>query len=124
MANVDYAVMKYFFVSLSAGFLLSFLGHSPLFAHTKLVCRELLHVLQNYYPERLGAAFIVFTPLLFSMVWKVIKHWLDQVTVSKVGCFSLFFVRCFFEMYVLTAFECAIGASAWKEATKRFAAAL
>lgn len=47
--------------------------------------RYLIDVLQNYYPERLGAAFLVFTPLLFRAVWPAVKIWLDQVTASKVA---------------------------------------
>ncbi|CAG9332436.1 unnamed protein product [Blepharisma stoltei] len=40
---------------------------------------------QDYYPEMLGRMFIVNTPTLFSMAWKVIRPWLDERTQQKIS---------------------------------------
>ena len=40
---------------------------------------------QDYYPEILGRMFILNTPMLFSMVWKVVKPMLDQKTRDKIS---------------------------------------
>ncbi|KAJ7640821.1 CRAL-TRIO domain-containing protein [Mycena polygramma] len=42
------------------------------------------HIGQNYYPEILGAFYIINAPWAFTAVWAAIKPWLDEVTVSKV----------------------------------------
>ncbi|KAG6874022.1 hypothetical protein C0995_007979 [Termitomyces sp. Mi166 len=39
---------------------------------------------QDRYPERMGKFYIINAPWAFSAVWRVIKPWLDEVTVSKV----------------------------------------
>ncbi|KDR74370.1 hypothetical protein GALMADRAFT_250248 [Galerina marginata CBS 339.88] len=39
---------------------------------------------QDRYPETLGKFYIINAPWAFSMVWAVIKPWLDEVTVRKV----------------------------------------
>ena len=39
---------------------------------------------QNYYPERMGKFYIVNAPWGFSMVWSVIKKFLDPVTVDTI----------------------------------------
>ncbi|KAG6885776.1 hypothetical protein C0993_009881 [Termitomyces sp. T159_Od127] len=39
---------------------------------------------QDRYPERMGKFYIINAPWAFSAVWKVIKPWLDDVTVAKV----------------------------------------
>ncbi|KAG6849748.1 hypothetical protein H0H93_005546 [Arthromyces matolae] len=39
---------------------------------------------QNRYPECMGKFYIINAPWTFSTVWRVIKPWLDEVTVSKV----------------------------------------
>lgn len=46
--------------------------------------RTFLFVLQRYYPETLGALFFINCPLIFTALWKVIRGWLDPVTVQKV----------------------------------------
>ncbi|KAH0587041.1 Sec14 cytosolic factor [Termitomyces sp. J132] len=39
---------------------------------------------QDRYPERMGKFYIINAPWAFSAVWRAIKPWLDEVTVSKV----------------------------------------
>jgi hypothetical protein len=41
-------------------------------------------IAQDYYPEILGKMFIVNSPTLFSMAWKVIKPWIDERTQKKI----------------------------------------
>lgn len=43
---------------------------------------------QDRYPECMGRFFIVNAPWGFSAVWKFIKPWLDEVTVSKIDILS------------------------------------
>lgn len=42
-------------------------------------------VAQDYYPEILGRMFIINTPMLFSVAWKVIRPWLDERTQKKIS---------------------------------------
>ncbi|KAJ7242753.1 CRAL-TRIO domain-containing protein [Mycena haematopus] len=42
------------------------------------------HIGQNYYPECMGAFYVVNAPMGFSTVWHAVKPWLDEVTVEKV----------------------------------------
>lgn len=42
------------------------------------------NVCQDYYPEILGNMFIVNTPTLFSIAWKVFKPWIDERTQKKI----------------------------------------
>jgi hypothetical protein len=42
------------------------------------------HIGQNYYPECMGAFYIINAPWAFTAVWAAIKPWLDEVTVKKV----------------------------------------
>jgi hypothetical protein len=39
---------------------------------------------QDRYPECMGKFYIINSPWAFSMVWSVIKPWLDEVTVAKI----------------------------------------
>lgn len=41
-------------------------------------------IAQDYYPEILGRMFIVNSPTLFSIAWKVIKPWIDERTQKKI----------------------------------------
>jgi len=43
---------------------------------------------QNYYPECMGAFYVVNAPMGFSTVWHAVKPWLDEVTVEKVHILS------------------------------------
>ena len=42
-------------------------------------------VAQDYYPEILGRMFIINTPTLFSIAWKVVKPWIDERTQKKIS---------------------------------------
>jgi len=42
------------------------------------------HIGQNYYPERMGKFYIINAPWGFSMIWSVIKKFLDPVTAEKI----------------------------------------
>jgi len=42
------------------------------------------HIGQNYYPECMGAFYIINAPWAFTAIWAAIKPWLDEVTVKKV----------------------------------------
>lgn len=46
--------------------------------------RETAHVLQNYYPERLGIAILYNPPKFFEPFWTIAKPFLEPKTVNKV----------------------------------------
>jgi len=46
--------------------------------------RKVSQILQDYFPERLGVAFLVFNSWTFSAFWSLIKIFLDPKTVQKV----------------------------------------
>lgn len=48
------------------------------------IAMEVLNVLTNHYPERLGYAIMLNTPWTFSVFWKVIYPFLDDVTRKKI----------------------------------------
>ena len=61
----------------------------------KLMSRQCLALLkigsklaQDYYPESMGAAYIVNAPMLFSMLWAIVKGFLDERTRAKVRIFG------------------------------------
>ena len=41
-------------------------------------------IAQDYYPEVLGKMFIINSPTLFSIAWKVIRPWIDERTQKKI----------------------------------------
>ncbi|XP_057314560.1 uncharacterized protein LOC130655778 [Hydractinia symbiolongicarpus] len=43
-----------------------------------------LQYLKEYYPERLGVAFIINYPFIFYACWKIIKLWLNDVIKSRI----------------------------------------
>ncbi|XP_039128350.1 phosphatidylinositol transfer protein 3-like [Dioscorea cayenensis subsp. rotundata] len=48
------------------------------------VTRETAHILQDYYPERLGLAILYNPPKIFESFWKVVKPFLESKTYKKV----------------------------------------
>jgi hypothetical protein len=47
------------------------------------VFKETLRIDQNYYPERLGKFYMINAPWFFTMIWSLIKPWIDPDTASK-----------------------------------------
>ncbi|RRT59178.1 hypothetical protein B296_00030285 [Ensete ventricosum] len=45
---------------------------------------------QNYYPERLGKAYLVHVPYLFMKAWKIIYPFIDNNTRKKVDLIPIF----------------------------------
>jgi len=39
---------------------------------------------EGFYPECMGATYMINPPTIFSMIWKIIKPWLDPITVEKI----------------------------------------
>jgi hypothetical protein len=48
------------------------------------VAREIATTLEQHYPERLGAAFIIGAPWFFSQAYKIISPFLNEVTQKKI----------------------------------------
>lgn len=48
------------------------------------VCKEMINIMSNHYPERLGACYIVDAPFIFNMLWKAIKPFINSATRAKV----------------------------------------
>ncbi|UJR11247.1 hypothetical protein I4U23_015429 [Adineta vaga] len=48
------------------------------------VLKQSLFIDDNYYPERLGQLFIINPPMIFPILWNLVKHWLDPVTKTKI----------------------------------------
>ena len=46
--------------------------------------KEVTAIDQTHYPERLAAIYIINAPRLITMVWSVVRRWLDPVTREKV----------------------------------------
>lgn len=48
------------------------------------VTRETAHILQDYYPERLGIGILYNPPKIFESFWKMVKPFLETKTFKKV----------------------------------------
>jgi hypothetical protein len=46
--------------------------------------RDIIQILQNHYPERLGIAFLYNPPRIFQAFFKAVKYFLDPKTAQKV----------------------------------------
>merc|ERR1719265_2919049 len=42
-----------------------------------------MKVMQDQFPERLGAAMVCNAPALFAVMWKAVEGWIDPVTKAK-----------------------------------------
>jgi len=49
------------------------------------LAREVLEIVQNHYPERLGAAYVINAPRIFEIFWKMVSPFLTDVTKSKLN---------------------------------------
>lgn len=64
--------------------LIDFKGYSIFNAPPMSQAKEVLHILMNQYPERLGNAFMVDAPFLFNALWSMVKPFLPQATRDKI----------------------------------------
>lgn len=46
--------------------------------------REIAKINSLIYPENMGVCFLINCPRVFSMVWSVVRPWLDERTRSKI----------------------------------------
>lgn len=64
--------------------LIDFTGWS-LSTHVPMkTAREIIYILQNHYPERLGVAFLYNPPRIFQAFYKAVKYFFDPKTAQKV----------------------------------------
>jgi len=59
--------------------------------------KDAIQILQNFYPERLGALYVVNYPMIINMLWKMIKPWLDNRTSEKIQFVDNKTVRKYFD---------------------------
>ncbi|KAJ1293830.1 hypothetical protein BS78_01G098900 [Paspalum vaginatum] len=64
--------------------LIDFTGWTMANAVPLKTARETINILQNHYPERLAMAFLFNPPKVFEAFWKVVKYFLDPITIEKV----------------------------------------
>lgn len=64
--------------------LIDFTGWSFTTAVPVKTTREVVNILQNHYPERLGNAILYNPPRIFGVFWKAVKHFMDLKTHQKV----------------------------------------
>lgn len=48
------------------------------------MARKFVDLTANHYPERLGAYLVIDAPTIFEGLWRLVKPWLDPVTVQKI----------------------------------------
>ncbi|CAA7035782.1 unnamed protein product [Microthlaspi erraticum] len=65
--------------------LVDFTGWSMAASVPLKTTREIVYILQNHYPERLGMAFLYNPPRLFQAGYRAIKYFLDPKTAHKVN---------------------------------------
>lgn len=53
-------------------------------AHARHYIARTAAIDSSYYPETLGAMYIINAPAIFTAVWNVIRGWLDPGTVAKI----------------------------------------
>lgn len=55
------------------------------FNSVRKVIQAITSIASNYYPETMGKMFIINSPTLFTVVWSVVKSFLDENTVTKIS---------------------------------------
>jgi hypothetical protein len=50
--------------------------------------KMLMETIQFYYPERLGGAFVINPPAIFTVAWNIVKTFLDKRTTKKIHFLS------------------------------------
>jgi hypothetical protein len=50
----------------------------------KALVQKASKISQDFYPEQLGQMVIVNAPKTFTMIWAIIKAWLDEKTREKI----------------------------------------
>jgi len=63
---------------------LSGLGRQHLDRRGLVYFKKIIDLSQHAYPEMLGDLYIVNTPWIFSMAWKLVSPWLNEKTLSKI----------------------------------------
>ena len=63
---------------------LSSLGWKHYYTPGFNVVKRILDIDQNHYPEGLKKFFIINTPTIFKIIWKVVKPMLDARTLEKI----------------------------------------
>ncbi|KAJ7944292.1 Random slug protein 5 [Quillaja saponaria] len=64
--------------------LIDFTGFSLNTSISVKTARDIIYILQNHYPERLGVAFLYNPPRIFQAFWKAVRYFLDPKTSQKV----------------------------------------
>ncbi|CAN6309551.1 unnamed protein product [Urochloa humidicola] len=65
--------------------LIDFTGWTMAHATPIKTARECTSILQNYYPERLGIAFLFNPPKVFEAFYKAVKYFLDSKSIEKLN---------------------------------------
>ncbi|KAG2393487.1 hypothetical protein C9374_007018 [Naegleria lovaniensis] len=64
--------------------IIDFNGYSTRNSLPLSVAKQTLNILNDCYPERLGACFMVDTPFIFNIFWKAISPFINPVTKNKI----------------------------------------
>ncbi|KAG0222796.1 hypothetical protein BGW42_006327 [Actinomortierella wolfii] len=64
--------------------IIDFLGSSMRTSPGAAVAKQIIDVLGNQFPERLGKAYIIHAPWFFFPFYKLVSPWIDPVTKAKI----------------------------------------
>jgi len=45
---------------------------------------HIIYFTQSFYPEQMGRLYIINAPWVFTLAWKIVKPWLNEVTLAKI----------------------------------------